>query len=207
MAIRILLRALVTVGIFSLAIGAASAQAEPLEYWSGSWTAPQTGESGYLEFLLTEDGLISGSITNGPMVGLWSGFVRDDGVIFAEYTYPTTGFTALAAAVVTEVAGNIVGGQMLFVTYDNQLVGLGQFQLARVYAAPGAQNVSESQDTPATNYPFTGNGMYVYCAAPSVCGDRGANTLPGNWGWTTGLFDDIRQNYPQVYCNLYANAC
>jgi hypothetical protein len=36
-----------------------------------------------------------------------------------------------------------------------------------------------------------------------VCGARGANALPGNWGWTSGLFGDLRRNYPHVWRNLY----
>ncbi|HJS88122.1 MAG TPA: hypothetical protein VJ779_21945 [Acetobacteraceae bacterium] len=67
--------------------------------------------------------------------------------------------------------------------------------------------IAQSQRRAARNMPPAGNGMYVYCAAPSICGARGANALPGNWGWTHGLFADIKRNYPQVWCNLYRNAC
>jgi hypothetical protein len=67
--------------------------------------------------------------------------------------------------------------------------------------------IVQSQQRAARNMPPPGNGMYVYCAAPSVCGARGANTLPGNWGWTHNLFSDIKRSYPQVWCNLYRNAC
>ena len=67
--------------------------------------------------------------------------------------------------------------------------------------------ISRTNQRAARNMPAPGNGMYVYCAAPSICGARGANTLPGNWGWTHQLFGDIKRNYPQVWCNLYKNAC
>ena len=67
--------------------------------------------------------------------------------------------------------------------------------------------ISRTNQRAARNMPAAGNGMYVYCAAPSVCGARGANALPGNWGWTPQLFGDIKRNYPQVWCNLYKNAC
>jgi hypothetical protein len=56
-------------------------------------------------------------------------------------------------------------------------------------------------------YPFTGPGLYVYCGAGEICGRRGGNALPGNWGWTSGLFGDLKQNYPQVMCNLYPGSC
>jgi hypothetical protein len=67
--------------------------------------------------------------------------------------------------------------------------------------------ILQSQQKAARNMPPPGNGMYVYCAAPSICGARGANALPGNWGWTHNLFSDIKRNYPQVWCNQYRNAC
>ena len=200
---RLMLHALVIVGLLSFAGGSASAQqVGPLEYWSGSWVDPQSGQGGHLEFLLNENGMIEGSITNGINVGLWSGFMRNDGIFFAQYYYPTMSFGALAAGVATGAQGSsTVVGEIVFVTYDNEVLGLGQFELERVYAAPGMGN------QPATDYPFTGNGLYVFCSAPSICGDRGANALPGNWSWTSGLFDDIEANYPQVYCNLFVNAC
>ena len=52
-----------------------------------------------------------------------------------------------------------------------------------------------------------GKGAYVPCVARSVCGTVGGNALPGNWGWSHQLYGDIKHNYPQVWCNLFRNAC
>ena len=49
------------------------------------------------------------------------------------------------------------------------------------------------------NMPSAGNGIYVPCVAPSVCGSVGGNALPGDWSWTHQLFADIRRNYPQAW--------
>ena len=48
-----------------------------------------------------------------------------------------------------------------------------------------------------------GNGMHVHCAAPPVCGARGADALPGDWNWTSDLFADLRRSYQHVWRNLY----
>ena len=55
--------------------------------------------------------------------------------------------------------------------------------------------------------PAEASGAYVYCSAPSICGKRGGNALPGNWGWTSNLFGGIKQSYPHVWCSLYPHSC
>lgn len=206
MALRVLLSVLV-VGLLSLSGGAARAQADPIAHWSGTWVDRQNGQGGYLEFVLMEDGMITGNITNGSVVGTWNGFVRNDGAMFAEYSYPSVGFSALAASVVTEAQGNMVAGSILFVTDDYQVLGFGEFVLTRVSAVPAAGYLPVAANAPATDDGYSGEGMYVYCAAASVCGDRGANTLPGDWSWTSDLFAGIEESYPHVWCEMYMNAC
>jgi hypothetical protein len=195
---RIQWRIAVTCVSLTLLAEAAAAQ----EMWKGRWVQTEGAQGGQLEFLLTSDGMINGNITNGGLVGLWSGFIRDDGLMFAEYAYPyqQPRFVARAIGRVLRQAGNHLIGRLVFV-HDNKVFAQGQFELTRRYVPPQQVNPRGNE------YPFTGNGMYVYCAAPSICGERGGNTLPGNWGWTSGLFNDIKQNYPHVYCNLYPGSC
>ncbi|MEE9412936.1 MAG: hypothetical protein V3V22_07775 [Methylococcales bacterium] len=47
-----------------------------------------------------------------------------------------------------------------------------------------------------------GKSFFVPCVARSVCGS-GGNVLTGNWNWTSGLFSDIRRNYPQIWYPSY----
>ena len=171
------------------------------ERWLGVWAQSGGAQGGKLEFLLTNDGTINGNITNGTIVGLWSGVMRDDGVIFAQYAYPRpAGFAAQAVGRITQHQGQRVAGHLVFIL-NHQVFAEGHFQLTRSYVSPQQANPR------APEYPFTGNGLYVYCAAPSVCGQRGGNALPGNWGWTSGLFSDIKRHYPHVWCNLYPGSC
>ena len=196
--IRVICRSLLVAIFVPMAVQIAAAQ----EMWSGSWSQDGGAQGGHLEFLLTDGGMIDGNISNGTMTGLWNGFIRDDGVMFAEYQYPyqLPGFAARAVGRVFRVQGNRMSGGLVFVA-NNQVIGQGRFELTRKFVPPQQVNPRGNE------YPFTGNGMYVYCAAPSICGQRGGNTLPGNWGWTSGLFNDIKTNYPQVYCNLYPGSC
>jgi hypothetical protein len=185
---------LLVVSILSLAAEAAKAQ----EKWSGTWAQRGESQSGQLQFILTSDGRIEGNITNGgTLIGLWSGIIRNDGVIFANYQYPTAGFAAQAVGRITQSQGNLVGGQMVFLQ-NNRVFADGSFNLARS---------SLSQQPVSSQYPFNGNGMYIYCAAPSICGQRGGNALPGNWRWTHGLFSDLKKSMPHVWCNLYPGSC
>jgi hypothetical protein len=176
-----------------------------LEIWTGIWSDPVMSQGGKLEFTLTSDGMINGNITNGPMVGLWSGFIRDDGVIFANYEYPPVsyqqpGFTAQAVGRIIQQQDNRVLGHMVFI-FNNTVFSEGQFELTRWNVSPQQPNLLPPE------YPFIGNGLYVYCAAPSVCGQRGVNALPGNWGWTSGLFNGLEKHYPHVWCNLFPGSC
>jgi hypothetical protein len=56
------------------------------------------------------------------------------------------------------------------------------------------------------NMPPAGNGVYVPCVAPSVCGSVGGNALPGDWRWTHQLYKDIRKNYPQAWYPSFPNS-
>lgn len=160
-----------------------------------------------LGFVWTEDGSITGEITNGPAVGSWNGVLGNDGSMIADYAYPT--FAARAIGQVTESYHGHIRGRMQFVA-DGQVFGEGQFDLRRVSLvdpAPMTGGGAQAPNPHAGAYPFNRDGMFVYCSAPSVCGKRGGNALPGNWGWTGGLFGDIKQNYPHVWCNLYPGSC
>lgn len=165
------------------------------ERWSGAWSATDQPQSGRIEFRLADDGRVDGRITNGGAVGSWTGVVRTDGIMVADYAYP--GFAATAIVELRAQAADHVGGRMFFVS-NGQVFSEGNLDLYRVGQGPQA---------PAGNYPFVGPGMKVYCGAASICGQRGGNALPGNWGWTSGLFGDIKRSYPQVWCNLYPGSC
>lgn len=184
---------LLVVSILSLAAEAAKAQ----EKWSGIWAQQGASQSGQLQFILNNDGSIEGNITNGTTIGLWNGVIRNDGVIFANYQYPTAGFAAQAIGQITQSQGNRVGGHMVFVQ-NNRVFAAGSFNLVRS---------SLSQQPVSSQYPFNGNGMYIYCAAPSICGQRGGNALPGNWKGTSAVFGDLRKSMPHVWCNLHPGSC
>ena len=162
------------------------------ESWSGHWAESRGTQSGTLAFVFSRDGTINGNISNNGVVGVWTGFIRNDGVMFANYTYP--GFSAKAVGRILSQQEDLVSGHMVFVL-DDQIFAEGDFQRRRSGGA--MQGV----------YPFTGDGLYVYCGAASICGKRGANALPGNWAWTSGLFGDLKRNYPNVWCNLYPGSC
>lgn len=173
--------------------------AQSMEKWSGVWRDSSGTQGGQLDFFLMDDGKIEGNITNGTSIGLWNGFIRNDGVMFTNYQYyqpPLQGFAAQSVARITQNQGNQVSGPMVFLQ-NNRVFSTGSFRLTRTSISRQAIN----------QYPFTGNGMYIFCAAPSICGQRGGNLLPGNWGWTSGLFSDLKRNYPQVWCNLYPGSC
>jgi hypothetical protein len=166
------------------------------EIWSGRWAQLGGPQGGTLEFIFSRDGTISGNITNNGVVGLWTGFIRNDGVMFADYAYP--GFGARAVGRILDEQGDVVVGRMAFLMGD-QVFAEGEFQLRRSATRP--------QGTMEGTYPFTGDGMYVYCGAASICGRRGLNALPGNWGWTSGLFGDLKRSHPHVWCNLFPGSC
>lgn len=63
--------------------------------------------------------------------------------------------------------------------------------------------IQRRQQLFARTMPPAGNGLYVPCVAPSVCGSVGGNALPGNWGWTHQLFGDIRRSYPQAWYPMF----
>lgn len=42
-------------------------------------------------------------------------------------------------------------------------------------------------------------GKFVPCVVQSVCGAVGGSVLPGNWNWVSGLYQDIRTYYPQIW--------
>jgi hypothetical protein len=167
------------------------------ESWSGNWVQSDGSQGGRLEFTFSQDGTMNGNITNNGVVGLWTGFVRNDGAMFADYAYPTTGFSANAVGRILNQQGNVVYGHMVFVG-NNQIFSEADFALGLRGAPQGAMGGV---------YPFTGDGLFVYCGAASVCGQRGVNTLPGNWSWTSGLFGDLKKSYPQVWCNLFPGSC
>jgi hypothetical protein len=141
---------------------------------------------------------MEGHVSNGTTFGLWRGYILDGGTMVARYAYPYPAFSARAVARLASLPNNLVGGYMAFVDDNDQVIGLAEFQLGQKNSATRApQSVGGAS---------TGNGLYVPCVAPSVCGYRGGNALPGNWSWTHDLFEGIKQTYPQVWCPMYVNS-
>jgi hypothetical protein len=66
-----------------------------------------------------------------------------------------------------------------------------------------AMAIARRQQQIYRNMPAAGNGIYVPCVSPEICGSVGGNALPGNWSWTHNLYGDIRSNYPQVWYPNY----
>ncbi|HJS86290.1 MAG TPA: hypothetical protein VJ779_12595 [Acetobacteraceae bacterium] len=191
---------LCAVGTLLLAAGSAWGQ----QVWSGTWHETRGAQGGRLELTIGPRGEMNGTVTNGAVAGTWNGFMSDDGRLFATYVYPGLGGARAVGRVLRHDAGQLAG-KVVFLN-GNVPFAQGDFQLRRL-PYPDVNNGPRPDNPRAGQYPFTGNGMFVYCGAASVCGRRGANALPGNWGWTGGLFGDIKRNYPQVWCNLYPGSC
>jgi hypothetical protein len=108
---------------------------------------------------------------------------------------------ALAASAAPTRAQSLLGGLIERCSRGDMVACSQATRLSALQA-----NARAARNAPASSPgvgAVTGNGMYVYCAAPSVCGARGANALPGNWSWTSDLFGDLRRSHPHVWRNMY----
>jgi hypothetical protein len=187
--------ALATLAALPLAPVAEAQVGKPeIEYWAGSWRTVSTPqfphqayESGHVDLTLYDDWTFDGGITNTTytLIGVWSGFIRDDGIYFATYRYGNFSGQIVGQIRVRNDTGGIVGS-MVFHQGD-EVSGGGMFTTDRRIANPTPQQAANDG---------RGRGADAHCSAPSVCGFRGGNALPGNWEGS--LWDDIRRNYPGV---------
>jgi hypothetical protein len=92
-------------------------------------------------------------------------------------------------------------------------IGLGSWGRVLVQVDPksgvyiNGRHIGTSAAQAAARTRASSHTFHVYCAAASICGQRGGETLTGNWSWTGQLFADIKAAYPATYCNLYPGSC
>lgn len=172
------------------------------ELWSGTWSTQS--QEGTISFTLRGiDGLMEGYTTHENQIGTWDGTILSSGLIIANYRYPN--FSAQAIGGIWGLQKNKVFGYLRFYEdfiNDQTPFDVATFEFTRTDISP------KKNTTPVSSKnPYIGNGIYIPCVAKSICGQIGGNALTGNWSWTSGLFNDIKTNYPQIWCNQYPGSC